>query len=64
MNPLDPSATRWRKSSRSTDTGGECVEVAASTSGVAIRDSKNPNGPVLLFTATEWRTFTRRLARE
>lgn len=64
MTPLDPSATRWRKSSRSGDTGGECVEVAATTPGVAVRDSKNPNGPVLLFTTAEWRTFARRLTRE
>lgn len=35
---------QWRKSSRSTDTGGECVELAALPEGVGIRDSKNPKG--------------------
>ncbi|MFD0856580.1 DUF397 domain-containing protein [Actinomadura adrarensis] len=41
----------WRKSSHSTDNGGDCVELAAAAPGiVAIRDSKNPEGPVLLVT--------------
>jgi hypothetical protein len=35
---------RWRKSSRS-DTGGSCVELAHTLG--AVRDSKNPGGPVL-----------------
>jgi hypothetical protein len=50
---------RWRKSSYSNN-GGECVEVAPASSGaVVIRDSKNPTGPTLKLTATEWRTFLR-----
>jgi hypothetical protein len=36
------AAARWRKSSRSIGNAGECVEVAH-----ALRDSKNPTGPVL-----------------
>ena len=35
---------RWRKSSRSSGQGGECVELAYLG---AVRDSKNPGGPVL-----------------
>lgn len=55
---MDLSAAVWRKSSRSSDNGGQCVEVAANLPRVvAIRDSKDPNGPNLLLTPTEWRTF-------
>jgi len=42
----------WRKSSYSTTSGQDCVEVA----GASVRDSKNP-GPVLVFPAAEWKAF-------
>jgi hypothetical protein len=51
----------WRKSSFSGDTGN-CVEVAVSAGAVAVRDSKNPTGPVLEFPAralTQWDRLTR-----
>jgi hypothetical protein len=48
---------RWRKSSYSEGNGGNCVEVAAQGAIVAVRDSKNPEGPVLRVTAAEWRRF-------
>ncbi|MCW2919767.1 MAG: uncharacterized protein JWN52_7835 [Actinomycetia bacterium] len=44
----------WRKSSRSDSGGGACVEVARADRLVAVRDSKNPKGPVLAFTSAEW----------
>ncbi len=48
----------WRKSSRSNENGGAaCVEVAELPDRVAMRDSKDPAGPVLAFTRTEWRAF-------
>lgn len=48
----------WRKSTFSNGSGGDCVEVAANLDGiVAVRDSKNPHGPALIFTPGEWRTF-------
>jgi len=47
----------WRKSSYSSDPNGECVEVATLPDGAAVRDSKDKSGPVLRFTADEWRTF-------
>ena len=55
----DPSRfTNWRKSSRSSG-GDNCVEVAFSVVGdVGVRDSKDPAGPVLEFTAAEWEAFT------
>ena len=37
--------------------GGSCVEVASSSDGVAVRDSKDQAGPVLRFTRGEWATF-------
>ncbi|MEU4407451.1 DUF397 domain-containing protein [Streptosporangium sp. NPDC023963] len=55
---MDLSAAVWRKSSHSSDNGGQCVEVAANLPGVvAVRDSKDPQGPKLLFTPAEWRAF-------
>jgi uncharacterized protein DUF397 len=47
----------WRKARRSGDNGGDCVEVAALTGGMAVRDSKNPTGPALAFTPHEWTAF-------
>ncbi|ONH24992.1 DUF397 domain-containing protein [Pseudofrankia asymbiotica] len=48
----------WRKSSYSGGTGGNCVEVAVlPDGGRAVRDSKDPGGSVLRFTAAEWAAF-------
>jgi hypothetical protein len=46
----------WKKSSYST-AQGNCVEVAPVREGTAVRDSKNPAGPVLRFPADSWRAF-------
>jgi Domain of unknown function (DUF397) len=52
----------WRKSSYSTSNGGACVEVARSLpSVVAVRDSKDPGGPVLAFGTDAWLAFTARI---
>jgi uncharacterized protein DUF397 len=37
---------------------GSCVEVAHTTDGWRVRDSKNPDGPWLSFTESEWSAFT------
>jgi len=57
------SHAKWFKSSFSNGQGGDCIEAAASPpgSGMAIRDSKHPAGPVLLFSASEWQVFTERI---
>ncbi|MBO4161587.1 MULTISPECIES: DUF397 domain-containing protein [Micromonospora] len=50
------SGAAWRKSSHSGDEGA-CVELASLPGRVAIRDSKDPGGPVLLFPPTAWAAF-------
>lgn len=45
----------WRTSTRSSATN--CVEVATLDGAVAVRDSKDRGGPVLMFTRTPWREF-------
>ncbi|HUD78391.1 MAG TPA: DUF397 domain-containing protein [Streptosporangiaceae bacterium] len=48
----------WIKSSRSGPTGGNCVEIAFLAGGaVAMRNSRDTDGPALVFTAAEWEAF-------
>ncbi|GAA4566037.1 DUF397 domain-containing protein [Micromonospora coerulea] len=59
---MELTGARWRKSSRSSGNGGNCVEVADNLPGlVAVRDSKNPAGPALTFTPAAWRAFVAEL---
>ncbi|MDG4800999.1 DUF397 domain-containing protein [Micromonospora sp. WMMD980] len=54
----DLTGAAWRKSTRSGGNGGECVEVATNLPGlVAVRDSKDPEGPALTFTPQTWTAF-------
>ncbi|MFC4911043.1 DUF397 domain-containing protein [Actinomadura gamaensis] len=53
----------WQKSSHSTDTGGACVEVRGAAAAVAVRDSKDPDGPKLLLSAVAWEDVLRRARR-
>jgi hypothetical protein len=46
----------WRTSTR-TDNQGNCVEVAATTSAVLVRDTKDRSGPVLRFEPAAWAAF-------
>jgi uncharacterized protein DUF397 len=49
----------WRKSSYSAGNGGDCVEVARTLpAAIAVRDSKDPDGPKLIFIAAAWAAFT------
>ena len=50
------STSQWRKSSRSGG-GDNCVEVAPTAEGVYVRDSKDPDGPILHFQKDPWRIF-------
>ncbi|MFC5748381.1 DUF397 domain-containing protein [Actinomadura rugatobispora] len=45
---MDLTGAKWRKSSYTGSNGGNCVEVAGLPGVVAVRDSKDPDGPVLL----------------
>jgi hypothetical protein len=54
---VDLSRAEWRKSARSAANYDNCVEVAFVAGAVAVRDSKQPDGPVLVFTAEEWDAF-------
>jgi len=51
----DGAPATWQKSTRSGSNG--CVEVAFLSDRVAVRDSKDRHGPVLLFTFAEWDAF-------
>jgi hypothetical protein len=60
----------WRKSSFSGGSGEDCVEVAPFPASrdespymIAVRDSKNPNGPRLRLTAAQWAHFTNEIKR-
>jgi Domain of unknown function (DUF397) len=56
---VDLDGATWRKSTYSNGSGGNCVEVADLPDGRAVRDSKHPEGPILVFARDEWRAFVR-----
>ncbi|WP_243723476.1 DUF397 domain-containing protein [Actinomadura sp. 7K507] len=45
----DGKRATWRKSSHSTQEGGQCIELAALGAAIAVRDSTDPTGPILDF---------------
>lgn len=51
----------WRKSSKSTNQGGECVEVAALSNAIGVRDSKNPQGGHLSLSRENFATLVQRI---
>ena len=62
---MDLTSAAWRTSSYSGGNGGQCIQVATLTSNpgspghlCAVRDSKNPSGPVLVFGTRHWHVFT------
>jgi Domain of unknown function (DUF397) len=56
VSTIDLSHAMWRKSSFSNGQAN-CVEVAMLPDAVAVRDSKDPAGPALVFTPAEWDAF-------
>lgn len=53
---VDLNSAQWRKSSLS-GSCDNCVEVAFVGEAIAVRDSKDPSGPALLYTRAEWDAF-------
>ncbi|MFI0480347.1 DUF397 domain-containing protein [Actinomadura sp. 9N215] len=58
---MDLSNAVWRKASKSTENGGNCVELAPLSRSIAIRDSKDPNGPKLTMSHNDFRHLTQTL---
>ncbi|RFU40845.1 DUF397 domain-containing protein [Actinomadura logoneensis] len=58
MNVHETHGLNWRKSSHSSAQHSDCVEIADAGLRVAVRDSKDPEGPRLAVSLDEWRTFT------
>jgi hypothetical protein len=55
---VDLSRARWRKSTSSGGGGSNCVEVTDAEHAIAVRDSKDASGPVLVFGQHVWRQFS------
>ncbi|WP_433537112.1 DUF397 domain-containing protein [Micromonospora sp. CA-249363] len=59
---MDMTDARWRTATRSSNNGGNCVEVADNLPGrVLVRDSKDREGGTLTFEPTSWRSFVEQL---
>jgi len=56
LTDLERTGLVWRKAQLSTN-NGSCVEIASVTGKIALRDSKDPSGPVLVYTPDEWSAF-------
>lgn len=56
---LDPRPLRWKKSSYSTGTGQECMEVTSfdDFQSIALRDSKNLDSEIIKLDACAWISF-------
>ncbi|WP_329519882.1 DUF397 domain-containing protein [Spirillospora sp. NBC_01491] len=62
MTATDLSRAVWRTSARSQQNGA-CVEVAPTPDAVAVRDSRDQDGPVLLLPPETWQAFSQRIKR-
>jgi hypothetical protein len=61
VRKIAPSASEreslsWLKAHSST-ANGHCIEIASAIGNIAIRDSKDPDGPILVYTPSEFRAF-------
>jgi hypothetical protein len=62
MHDIDLTRAQWKKSSYSGNSGN-CVEVAHLDQAVAVRDSKESGGAVLLYTLEEWERFIKHVGQ-
>ena len=53
---MDLTRAEWKKSTRSGG-NGDCVEVAITDEGVAVRDTKDRDGGTQIYTRAEWAAF-------
>lgn len=56
LSSADRACLTWVKAKRS-GANGQCVEIASAAGRIAIRDSKDPDGPVLIYTTSEFKAF-------
>jgi len=56
LSDAERSGLAWLKAQSSAG-NGQCVEIASATGKIAIRDSKDPDGPILVYTPGEFRAF-------
>jgi hypothetical protein len=56
LTDLERTILVWRKAQISTN-NGSCIEVASAAGKIALRDSKDPGGAVLVYTPAEWHAF-------
>ncbi|MGC5029788.1 DUF397 domain-containing protein [Micromonospora sp. DT229] len=62
---MEMTGARWRTATRSSNNGGNCVEVADNLPGrILVRDSKDRAGGLLTFTPDAWRTFVAATPRQ
>jgi hypothetical protein len=62
---MDLTGASWRKSTRSSANGGDCVEVADNLPDVVlVRDTKDRDGGTLTFGPAAWRAFVTDLTRQ
>ncbi|MFC6886532.1 MULTISPECIES: DUF397 domain-containing protein [Actinomadura] len=61
---MDLSTMVWRKASRSNNSGDACVELASVPDTVAIRDSKDPNGPAILLPRNDFGRLVHTIKRD
>ncbi|MBD9730596.1 DUF397 domain-containing protein [Streptomyces sp. H28] len=64
MHNKQPNGLHWFKSTYSGGDGGECVEIAADTTAIHVRDSKERGGPQLAFARRAWAGFVADLGRD